>query len=397
MRLKYIKLFESFQNEDATDFRVEIVDDSIQEGYYLFSSITDDYDSIFGVFNLQGLKELEDAINTQILLSDIANKQINNKIPDELNGFKYVVNKIKTTSKFIRVIDDESIEWEIRKNADDVNKDLGLFGLSTYDLPDTEIWTMKMKDLPFGSYLNRNIISMGLTIIPSKEKGPEDTNINIPIVLNQCHVTDYHNQIKSSKTSESIFDFLDVAYFDSGVEWFEKRVNLNDIEKYLPSVFEKDVPKGFLNVLNKLKSNTKSDLKEFRKLFNNLVEKDLEAAKKEAERISISYHPDNLLPSVEEYKSKYGDEDWREVWKKEYKEANIRYFKIMSSNILDYTSDIFLDMDSLIKKYEGLLKGYTFEKEKEFINYWRDQYQKGAKGLPPINWPSNREWPQSPF
>jgi hypothetical protein len=188
-----------------------------------------------------------------------------------------------------------------------------------------------------------------------------------------------------------------MAYFDSGVEWFEKRVNLKDIEKYLPSIFEEDVPKGFLNVLNKLKSNTKSDLKEFKKLFNNLVEKDLEDAKKEAERISISYLPDNILPSVEEYKRKYGDEDWREVWKKEYKEANIKYFKIMSRNILDYTSDIFLDMDSLIKKYEGLLKGYKFKKEKEFINYWRDQYQRGAKGLPPINWPSNREWPQSPF
>lgn len=386
--MKYIKLFEAFNNDSITDYRIQIVHDDMKEGIYLLSSKDEDHDSFFGVFNLQGLKDLEDALNTQVIVNDLSNKQqTGGELPliFENTGITFQVNEIDASSKFMRILDEDEIEMEITWGRGSIEKDLGLFGISTYDLPDVDLGVMKMKDLPFGSYLTKNVLSMGLILLPSKGPSKKGNSIDIPIVLNQCHSMDNHGTIIESKSSETIADFIE--RLTAGIDLFEKTCDLNDIEKYLPKIFDDAVPKGFIKILNKLKSfdaGESSDLVKFNKEFSKLENVDFVKAQKQAEKQAEKHRPNIPLP-------KEGDAKDRERFRKEANESQIEFVKIQHQILKDYTEDILLDMDNLINKYKEIIKGYTFEEEKKFVDYYRELYDRGSKGLAPPGW--TREWP----
>lgn len=389
--MKHIKLFEAFTNDAVTDYRVSYVEPDMKEGYYLFSTADPDYDSIFGVFDLKGLKELEDSINTEIIVNDLLSKMqdVGTVYNPEEKFDNYNITPISKKSKFMRVSEEEDLEWEITWNKGDVEKDLGLFGISIYDLPDVELGTIKLKDLPFGSYLTRHIISMGQVLLPSKTEGDKEHFTNIPIVLNQCHFMDYHGTLISGSPSSSISDQMTKTFGETEMDLFERIADLNNIEKYLPKIFDSDVPDGFIKILNRLKSsggdpseNLKIFKKEFAKLQNIDFEQAMDSAEKSCER---------MIPSIPP--PRQGDSKDLERYKKEYNEAQIRFNKEMSQEIKDHTNDVLLDMQNLINKYKGIVKGYSFKDEQDFIDYHIDIQDRGIKGLPPKNWPSGRKWP----
>ena len=107
-------------------------------------------------------------------------------------------------------------------------------------------------------------------------------------------------------------------------------------------------------------------------------------AQKQAGKQAEKYRQDIPPP-------KEGDAKDLERFRKEANESRIELSKIQSQILKDYTDDILLDMDNLINKYKGIIKGYTFEEEKGFVDYYRELYDRGSKGLAPPGW--TREWP----
>ena len=390
--MRHIKLFEAFTNDTVTDYRVSYVDPGMKEGYYLFSTIDPaNEESIFGVFDLKGLKELEDSINTEIIVHDLVSKvqNIDGTSPNPEETYdNFSITPISKKSKFMRICEEEGLEWEITWNRGDVEKDLGLFGLSIYDLPDVELGTMKLKDQPFGAYLKRHIISMGLVLLPSETRGDEGNFLNIPIVLNQCHFMSYHGDVRSGSSS-SVSDQINTGFGEAQKDFLESIADLSDIEKYLPKIFDRDVPNGFLKILNRLKSSgsaSSGKLERFKKEFAKLQDIDFERASASAKK---SY--ERMIPSIPPPRA--GDGKDLERYKKEYNEAQIEFHKKASQEIKDQTNDVLLDMQNLINRYKGIVTGYSFKDEQDFIDYHVDIQNRGIKGLPPKDWPSGRKWP----
>jgi hypothetical protein len=171
------------------------------------------------------------------------------------------------------------------------------------------------------------------------------------------------------------------------VGYLEKIADLKDIERYLPKIFDAEVPNGFLRLLNRLKSSgedTSLNLKRFKKQYNKLAEIDFEKAREAATK-SVEH----MIPSAPPPR----DVQDRERFKKESNEAYIRYIKAFNQAMKDYTEDVLLDMDNLINQYQRVIKDYGFEKEKELVDYWREAYDRGSRGLPPPNWPEESNWP----
>ena len=97
--------------------------------------------------------------------------------------------------------------------------------------------------------------------------------MNIPIVLNQCHFMDYHGTLISGSPSSSISDQMTKTFGETEMDLFERIADLNNIEKYLPKIFDSDVPDGFIKILNRLKSSggdPSENLKRFKKEFEKL-------------------------------------------------------------------------------------------------------------------------------
>lgn len=122
----------------------------------------------------------------------------------------------------------------------------------------------------------------------------------------------------------------------------------------------------------------------FKKEWNKLVEIDFDKAEKEAETSVIA-----MMPNIPPLKAKVD----RDAYKKEYNEAMMRYTKASYQALKDHTEDVLLDMNNLINQYRGKIKDYSFAKEQEFIDYHRQAYERGAKGLPPPHWPADQKWP----
>jgi hypothetical protein len=391
--MKYIKLFEAFVSDSPTDFRVQIIGPGMKEGHYLFST-TDEtgYDSIFGVFDLAGLKELEDAINTQIIAHDLINK-VQDINPRDTFDLRMHYGNFKATpigkgAKFLGLIYDEDLkisspwddkpDWEKYADQD----------TSIYDAPEgADVGILKLKDESGDT--NRHHVSMGLMIVPA-ETEQEDAE-NVPVVLNQCHFIDHHGTLRSASPKlgvsiqiENHFGGLGVGF---GVGYLEKIADLKDIERYLPKIFDAEVPNGFLRLLNRLKSSeadTSLNLKRFKKQYNKLAEIDFEKAREAATK-SVEH----LIPNA----SPPRDEQDMGRFKKERNEAYIKYIKAFNQAMKDYTEDVLLDMDNLINQYQRVIKDYEFEKEKELVDYWREAYDRGSRGLPPPNWPEESNWP----
>lgn len=388
MTMKHLKLFEAFVSDSPTDFRVRIVGSSMKEGNYLFS-ITDEsgYDSIFGVFDLAGLKDLEDAINTQIIAHDLINK-VQDLDPQGTLDIRIHYGKFKTTpisggAKFLRLIYDNDLEvstpwddkpdWEKYADQD----------MSIYDMPDAEVGIIKLKDSPNP---NRHHVSMGLMIVPAETEGKDVENV--PVVLNRCYFIDHQGTLRSGSPKLGVSDQIEKHFQEFGVKYLEKIADLKDIEKYLPEIFDAEVPKGFLRLLDRLKSSgadTSLNLKGFKKRYNKLVEIDFEKARQAASK-SVQH----MIPNIPHPKA--GDAQDRERFRKEHNDAQIRYIKAYNQAMKDYAEDVFLDIDSLINQYRKEIKDYGFEKEKEFVDYWRDTYDRGSKFLPPRNWPEGTDW-----
>jgi len=100
--MNHIKLFEEFNpyEYELPNFRVSLVTGGMTEGKYLFSLVDGNSDSYWGIFNLEGLKVLEDEMNTVCVLEELKkaiefpNKKNEPVVWAKEEWTKLVVNKV---------------------------------------------------------------------------------------------------------------------------------------------------------------------------------------------------------------------------------------------------------------------------------------------------------------
>jgi hypothetical protein len=238
--MKYIKLFEAFSNYDLPNFRVNLLKPGMANSRYLFTCIDGSWNSFFGVFDLEGLKRLEDAMNTECVFAELENAlQYENKEGENLAfGGEHVsikVNKIPSDTKFINLV--------FRAFDIDFNKG-------------------RVTNKPAGMFIGKDgigdeIIIHGHSVITSSvrmENDPDNEPIKeYPAELNVLYFEDHHWTTKGkTKNYREAFDEL-VGFGESFYgEWRE--YTLEDIQPFISSIIDAGAPDGFIKEIEGMKA-----------------------------------------------------------------------------------------------------------------------------------------------
>jgi hypothetical protein len=252
--MNHIKLFEEFNpyEHELPNFRVSLVTGGMTNGKYLFSLADGNSDSYWGIFNLEGLKVLEDEMNTLCVLEELK-KAI--EFPDKKNEpvmwamkewTKLSINKVPENSKFIvllnkDLVDEEIMEdWGIRGNPNV----LGPFKEFIADVVSDE------NEIPEGDF--------GIT--------KDESVIIVPAEVNTLYYEGNHLGSFDEASEKVIKDKRDENYFGIDYEnplmvkydrnekgFVSTPINFDDIEPYMESIIEGGAPKAFLKVIEKYK------------------------------------------------------------------------------------------------------------------------------------------------
>ena len=109
--MKYIKLFEAFNSNNLPNFRVELVKHGMKEGKYLFSMVDGDRTSYWGVFDLGGLRKLEEDMNTMCIIDELKMEiiwkggNVYGPIDWAQDWTKIVVNKVPDNVKYLNLVE----------------------------------------------------------------------------------------------------------------------------------------------------------------------------------------------------------------------------------------------------------------------------------------------------
>jgi len=252
--MNHIKLFEEFNpyEYELPNFRVSLVTGGMTEGKYLFSLVDGNSDSYWGIFNLEGLKVLEDEMNTVCVLEELKkaiefpNKKNEPVVWAKEEWTKLVVNKVPEDSKFIVLLNKNLVDgdimgdWGIGKNPNV----LGAFHEYIADVVSDE------NEIPEGDF--------GIT--------KDESVIIVPAGVNTLYYEGNHlgsfddtsEKIIKDKRDENYFGIdyenpLMVKHDRNDKEWITTPINFDDIEPYMPSIIEGGAPKGFLKIIEKYK------------------------------------------------------------------------------------------------------------------------------------------------
>ena len=250
--MNHIKLFEDFNpyEYELPNFRVNLVTRGMTNGKYLFSLADGNSDSYWGVFNLEGLKVLEDEMNTLCVLEELKNAIEFNKKNDPVvwamkEWTKLVVNKVPEDSEFIvllnkTLVDQDTMEnWGIGKSPNA----LGPFQEFIADVVSDE------NEIPEVDCLSK-----------------DECIVIVPAEVNTLYYEGNHlgsfddtsGKIIKDKRVENYFGIdyenpLMVKNDRNDKEWISTPINFDDIEPYMLSIINAGAPKGFLKVIEKYK------------------------------------------------------------------------------------------------------------------------------------------------
>jgi hypothetical protein len=263
--MKYIKLFEDFNTYEyeLPNFRVSLVTGGMTNGKYLFSLVDGHSNSYWGVFDLEGLKVLEDEMNTICVLEELFNAIAYNKKNDPVvwatkKWTKLVINKVPEDSKLIvllnKLVVDKDImaDWGIRKN-------LNILGAFHEYIADVVSDENEIPEVDFG--LSRD---EGIIIVPAEANTLYHEGNHLG------SFDDTTEKIIKDKRDENYFgidyenplmikhdnNYTDPKFRNAppdNKEWISTPINFDDIEPYMPSIIEAGAPKAFLKVIEKYK------------------------------------------------------------------------------------------------------------------------------------------------
>jgi hypothetical protein len=247
--MKHIKLFEAFNSYSLPNFRVSLVKPGMTQGKYLFTCVEGNWDSYWGIFDLEGLKVLEDAMNTRFVIEELQDRIIYKKpAPSMERGIHWswpstsiVTNKVPNDTKFIALLN-RDMDW----------KPMGGFISMTNKEPQSIV-------TPLGELGEENVV-FGYTAhaVKGKEEVPEYKGLPeweeeairvFPAVLNLLYKTDNH----WSEVEEITKDYFEDEGEDDPISSpYHDPVSIEDIQPYMPSIIDAGAPKGFLRILKRM-------------------------------------------------------------------------------------------------------------------------------------------------
>jgi len=265
--MKYVMLFESFINYDLPNFRVKLLKTGMANGRYLFTCVDGSWNSFFGVFDLDGLKRLEDAMNTECVFAELSSaiqygEKDKKNIAFEENSI-ISISGVSSDVKFINI-----------KYRD-------------FDLPFVSGSPVSnVSNPPPGLVVgedglqNEHVVH-GFSVTTSKHALKETPGVepirNYHIVVNELNYVDHHwSDHITTKNYEEAFDDS-VGFRKRPIE--EGDYGMEDIEPYMASIIDAGIPKGVLKTIEEIKK-----LNSKRSKYDNL-EREFEKLNQEISKI----------------------------------------------------------------------------------------------------------------
>lgn len=252
--MNHIKLFEDFNpyEYELPNFRVSLVNGGMTDGKYLFSLADGNSDSYWGIFNLEGLKVLEDEINTLCVLEELKNAI---EFPDKKNDpviwavkewTKLVINKVPADSKFIVLLHKKLVDQDIMGKWG-IGKNQNVLGAFQEYIADVVSDKNEIPKGAFGVMKDESVI-----IVPAE--------VNT-LYYEGNHLGSFDNATKElvkNKRDKNYFDLdyenpLMIKYDRNEKEFVSTPINFDAIEPYMLSIIDAGAPKGFLKVIEKYK------------------------------------------------------------------------------------------------------------------------------------------------
>lgn len=263
--MNHIKLFEEFNpyEYELPNFRVRLVTGGMTNGKYLFSLVDGHANSYWGIFDLEGLKVLEDEMNTICVLEELYNAIAYNKKNEPVvwatkKWTKLVINKVPEDSKLIvllnKLVVDKDImrDWGIRKN-------LNILGAFREYIADVVSDENEIPEVDFGLSKDEGIIIVPAEVNTLYHEGNhlgsfDDTTEKIIKDKRDENyfAIDYENPLMVKHDN----NYTDPKFWNAppdNKEWISTPINFDDIEPYMPSIIEGGAPKAFLKVIEKYK------------------------------------------------------------------------------------------------------------------------------------------------
>jgi hypothetical protein len=251
--MNHIKLFEEFNpyEYELPNFRVSLVTGGMTNGKYLFSLVDGHSNSYWGVFDLEGLKVLEDEMNTICVLEELFNAIAYNKKNDPVvwatkKWTKLVINKVPEDSKLIVLLNNLVVDKDIMRDWG-IRKNLNILGAFHEYIADVVSDENEIPEVDFG--LSRD---EGIIIVPA------EVNTLYHEGNHLGSFDDTTGKIIKDKRDENYFGIdyenpLMIKHANNDKEWISTPINFDDIEPYMPSIIEAGAPKSFLKVIEKYK------------------------------------------------------------------------------------------------------------------------------------------------
>lgn len=244
--MRHLKLYEnfrgSFNSYDLPNFRLELVNPDMQEKMYLLTCVDGSWNSFYGVFDLRGLKNLEDAMNTECVFAELVTSLLEEDPDKEGNPAleahtTIIINPVDSDVKWLNLLYRPLEEVPIRGKV------------SAYSNPRAGLQIGKE-----GLGLENFVHGTTVTVSKSPQKDPETGKADsYPIVLNQLHYADHHwSSRKETKDYEyALDDSIGFRkYFLEMIEY--KKADKKAVDPYMSSIIDAGIPKGVIKTLKEM-------------------------------------------------------------------------------------------------------------------------------------------------
>jgi hypothetical protein len=237
--MKHIKLYENFKSIDLPNYRVNLIRSDMQEGRYIFTCVDGSWNSFFGVFDLKGLKKLEDAMNTECVfaeLSDFISGGKGSPNPAFEEYTTIIVNPVQPDAKYLNFIY-RDLEFEKQKTRN----------VSVMSNPKAGMQVGEE-----GLRLENFVHGHTITATKSPQNDPKGGD-SFRIVLNKLHYTDHHwSSLDSTLDYESAFDGS-VGFRSSFLEDIEfGEIDKEEVDPYMTSVIDAGIPQGVIKTMKEI-------------------------------------------------------------------------------------------------------------------------------------------------
>ena len=275
--MRHIKLFEAFNSNNLPNFRVELVKPGMKEGKYLFSMADGNGISYWGVFDLEGLRKLEEDMNTMCIIDELQMEiiwkggNVYGPIDWAQDWTKIVVNKVSDNVKYLNLVEgspdfsgvgrgffpDETMNTSADKSETSVSPSGNVTKINQLHFRSVEASVEKPEIT--GGFQPGDIV----------ETYPAETNTlwfadhpwSDIYSIKKGKFDNYFinkNNTSPEQWSDSYYPPLGYRYKDRLIPFDPKNnswvpITLKDVEPYMSSIIDGGVTKGFLKIVDKMK------------------------------------------------------------------------------------------------------------------------------------------------